>query len=170
MSNPNPHFGGNHPPNQPPPPQTQSQGGERPPLSSPQLPPNPFDVNENDNVRPENVALEFVTQSSIGANVESAADFFNKMRIGDDPFEGPAYTSSISAFNPQTWAERMEGLRGSSIQHAHTLTTKQRWEHEAIEMHNGAWRFIPEQRRAVGVCGCGNNVTYSYLPKYLLPF
>lgn len=158
MSHHSPQFGGDQqsppsPLSSPPPHNVQ-----RPPLASPHLPPNPFD----EDVRPENVALEFVTQSSIGAGVDAAAEFFNQMRIGDDPFDGPAYTSSISAFNPQIWSEKMEGLRSSSIQHAHTLTTKQRWEHEAIEMHNGAWRFITEQRRATGVCGCGNNVTYSY--------
>lgn len=124
---------------------------------------NPFHQQPNEEVRPENVALEFVSQSSIGAGVDSAADFFNNMRIGESPLEGPVYTSSISAFNPLLWAEKMEALRGSSVQHANTLTTKQRWEHEAIDMHNGVWRFTSEQRRATGLCGCGNNVVYSYL-------
>lgn len=116
----------------------------------------------NDHLAPESVNLEFINQSNMGA-VESAADFFNNMRLGDDPFNGPAYTSSISAFSPQIWGEKMDALRASSTQHAQTLTTKQRWEQEAIDMHNNAWRFVNEQRKAYGVCGCGNNVSYSYL-------
>jgi hypothetical protein len=116
----------------------------------------------NEEVRPENVALEFVSQSGIGAGVNAAADFFNNMRLGDEHLEGPGYTSSISAFNPLLWAEKMDGLRASSVQHASTLTTKQRWELEAIDMHNGVWRFNTEQRRATGLCGCGNNVVYPY--------
>jgi hypothetical protein len=150
MSSPNiQHFVG-----QPPPPQNLQaplQDGAQ----------NPFQQ-LNEDVRPENVALEFVNQSSIGAGVDAAADFFNNMRIGDEHLDGPSYTSSISAFNPLLWAEKMDGLRASSVQHANTLTTKQRWEHEAIDMHNGIWRFNNEQRRATGLCGCGNNVVYTY--------
>ena len=139
--------------------------GGQPPAPTPQNPTqqggsqNPFQ-HQND-VGPENVALEFL--SSVGAvGVDSAADFFNNMRISDDPLEGPGYTSSISAFNPLLWAEKMDNLRGSSVQHANTLTTKQRWEREAIDMHNSVWRFNNEQRRATGLCGCGNNVVYTY--------
>lgn len=146
----------------------QFGGSSHQPTPNLQEPPNPFlqqqhQNNNNEEVKPENVALEFVSHSSIGAGVDSAADFFNNLRIGDDPLEGPGYTSSISTFNPLLWAEKMDSLRASSVQHASTLTTKQRWEHEAIDMHNGVWRFNNEQRRATGLCGCGNNVVYSYL-------
>ncbi len=138
------------------PPQNLPQSAQHSPRTPPQ-------GGEEAQATDNNIQLEFITHPNLGEAVDSTADFFNNLRIGDAPIEGPAYTTSISAFTPQIWEERMDALRNSSVQHAHTLTTKQRWEKEAIDMHNGVWSFVNEHRRATGVCGCGNNVVYTYL-------
>lgn len=112
----------------------------------------------------EDVQLEFGAniQDKNESNSMSTVDFFNNLRIGDD-FAAPTYTSSETSFSVQTLNERLDHLHKSSAQNGSVLVNKQKWEGEAISLHTKVWSFENEQRQAVGYCGCGNNVLYSYL-------